>query len=83
MLLAYVWHVQVPDDACAYALTYAEAWEAARKMGWTKTVSWEQGLSYGTTHPSKRLLALLDPYLMGPGDWKRKVREVGTDSFAF
>src|ERR1035441_207094 len=25
LLLAHVWHVHVPDDACAYVLTYAES----------------------------------------------------------
>jgi len=76
---AYVWHVQVPDDACAYALTYAEAFEVAEKMGWTKTVSWTGRGGYGTTRPSKGLVTLLDQYLMDLGDWKRKVRKVGTD----
>jgi hypothetical protein len=79
LLFAHVWHVHVPDDACAYALTYAESFAVAAEMGWTKTVSWQQGLSYDTTRPSKRLLALLEPHLVGPGDWKRKVREVGTN----
>ena len=26
LLLAYVWHVQNPDEACAYALSYLGAW---------------------------------------------------------
>ncbi len=46
LLFAHVWHVHVPDDACAYALTYAESFAVAAEMGWTKTVSWQQGLSY-------------------------------------
>jgi hypothetical protein len=81
LLLAYVWHVQVPDEACAYALTYEEALAVAETMGWTETASWQRA-SYGTTRPSKRLLEVLEPHLMGDGDWKRMVREVGAAHLA-
>lgn len=78
LLLAYVWQVHEPDEARAYALTYEQALAVAERMRWTKTASWREKDSYGTTRPSKRLLTALEPYLMGAGDWKRKVREEGT-----
>jgi len=81
LLLVHVWHVHEPDNARAYALTYEEALAVAERMGWTQTASWKRS-RYDTTRPSNRLVALLEPYLMGLGDWKRKVREVGTDPVA-
>jgi hypothetical protein len=81
LLLVHVWAVHEPAEARAYALTYKEARGVGDEMGWTNTASWQRGV-YETTRPSNRLLALLEPYLMGLGDWKSKVREVGTDSVA-
>ena len=78
LLLAYVWHVQNPNEACAYALSYPEAFTVADQMGWTGTPSWVKA-GYSTTNPSKKLMVLLEPYLMNPGDWKRKVEQVATD----
>lgn len=78
MLFAHVWRVHEPEYACAYALTYAEALEVAEEMGWTTTDSWLHRDRYDTTQPSKRLLNLLDPYLIHPGTWKVRVRQVGT-----
>jgi hypothetical protein len=40
----------------------------AKEMGWTEKASWRQG-QYTTTAPSKRLLALLEPYRMSQGRW--------------
>jgi hypothetical protein len=77
LLLVHVWHVHDPDQACAYALRYSEAKGVAEQMGWTETESWLCG-GYSTTRPSKRVLALLEPYRMKPGDWHRKVKEAGT-----
>jgi hypothetical protein len=68
LILAYVWHIDNPQAAVTYALSYAEAVGIATEMGWTVTASWQQG-RYTTTSPSKRLLALLDPYRMSPGRW--------------
>jgi hypothetical protein len=79
LLLAYVWHVREPDMACAFALSYSEAFAVAEQMGWTRTLSWQRS-GYSTTRPSKRLLDLLKPYLMSTGDWKRKVDQVGTET---
>jgi hypothetical protein len=67
-----------PNEARAFALTYEQALAVAERMRWTKTASWREKGSYGTTRPSKKLLTTLEPYLMSTGDWKRKVREEGT-----
>jgi len=81
LLLAYVWYVHDPDRECAYALSYIEALGVAEQMGWTSTLSWQRA-GYSTTRPSKRLLDLLNPYLMHAGDWKRKVEQVATASIS-
>ncbi len=78
LLLAYVWQVHEPNEARAYALTYAQALAVAEEMRWTKTASWREHDSYSTTRPPKRLLTALESYLMSTGDWKRKVQEEGT-----
>jgi hypothetical protein len=77
LMLVYVWHVQDPSQVCAYALSIGEALEIAEAMDWTKTESWRRS-GYSTTQPSKRLLNHLEPHLMKPGDWKKKVDVVGT-----
>ena len=77
LLLAYVWYADYPDQSCAYALRYSEAKTVADQMGWTDTDSWRRG-GYSTTSPSRRLQALLEPYGMGTGDWRRKIQEAGT-----
>jgi hypothetical protein len=77
LLLVHVWHVNDPDQACAYSLRYDEAKSVADQMGWTGTESWLRG-GYSTTRPSQRLLTLLEPYRMKGGDWRRKVQEAGT-----
>jgi hypothetical protein len=68
LIIAYVWHLDDAQAAVSYALPYAEAVRVAEAMGWTETASWQQG-RYTTTSPSKRLLALLEPYRMSPGRW--------------
>src|SRR5579871_2417402 len=68
LILAYVWHIDNPQAAVTYALSYVEAVRIATEMGWTKTESWQQG-RYTTSSPSKRLLELLEPYRMSPGRW--------------
>ncbi|MDQ2727934.1 MAG: hypothetical protein M3Y91_08760 [Actinomycetota bacterium] len=76
MLFAHLWRVHEPEHACTYALTYIEALQVAEQMGWTDTESWTLKDRYETTHPSRRLLDLLEPYLMRPGDWKGRVTGV-------
>jgi hypothetical protein len=76
LLLAYVWHANDPEQACAYALRYDQAKDVADEMGWTRTESWRRGV-YSNTRPGRRLQELLEPYRMGPGDWRRKVQEAG------
>jgi hypothetical protein len=87
LLFAYVWNVHDPGKACSFCLTYPEALDVAEAMGWTKTASWQGGTKtaggrgiYDTSRPSAKLVGLLESYRMGPGDWKRKVRKVGSDA---
>ena len=77
LLLVHVWYVNDPDQACAYALRYDEAKSVADQMGWTSTDSWQRG-GYTTTSRPDVLQALLTPYRMEAGDWRRKVQEAGT-----
>lgn len=77
MLFAHVWRVHEPEYACTYALTYDEALQVAEHMGWTATESWTAKGRYETTQPSRRLMGLLDPYLVHPGGWKARVGQVG------
>ncbi|MGA8369888.1 MAG: hypothetical protein WB765_07125 [Acidimicrobiales bacterium] len=77
LLMVYVWHVgELHEATCAFALSYAEALAVADVMGYTVTPSWAKG-AYSTTEPSRRLRELLEPYRMGPGDWYRKVDQLG------
>ena len=68
LIIAYVMHVRA--EHTIYALTYREAEEVARSLGWTETASWEAG-RYTQTSESKKLAAALAPYRMAPGDWHR------------
>ena len=36
LLLAYVWHLEDPDRAVTYALSYPEALSVAQEMGYTQ-----------------------------------------------
>jgi hypothetical protein len=75
LLLVYVWGVE--DSPVAYCLTYPQAEEIARAMGWTETDSWRTGgrtgrPGYGTRRPSPKLDALLEPYRMTTREhWKK------------
>ena len=55
---------------------YAEALEVAQHMGWTATASWTGRSRCETTQSSSRLLDLLEPCLVHPGDWKARVRQI-------
>ena len=73
LVIAYVWGVQEPDDACTYALTYDETLGVAEKMGWTKTATWINKGVYSNTRPGKDLRDLLEGFLMSPEVWHNKV----------
>ena len=72
LILAYVWHVDTPEQTVIHALTYDQAFSVAEEAGWTKTPSWAKG-SYTTSNPSKRIEALLDPFRMTPTKWRELV----------
>ncbi len=72
LIMAYVWHVDAPEQTVIHALTYDQALSVAEEAGWTKTPSWATG-SYSTSRPSKRIEALLEPFRMTPAKWRELV----------
>ncbi len=72
MIIAYVWNADKNEKCITYALTYDEAFQICKKLGWTETTSWERG-GYSTTKPSKRAIKLLEQYKMTPEKWKNKI----------
>jgi hypothetical protein len=73
LILAFVWHLERPERAMTYALTYSEAIAIADEMGWTRTASWVDKGAYSTQNPSVKLAHLLEPYVMNAERWRRKV----------
>lgn len=74
LILTYIWHLDTPAKTVVYGLDYKDALAVAARMGYTKTVSWEQG-SYTTTRPSAKLIELLHPYKMTSKEWKSALKE--------
>jgi hypothetical protein len=72
IILAYVWNLRDPANTVTYALSFPEAVNIAEKVGWTKTRSWKKE-GYSTSHPSKELVALLQPYRMSAERWWLKI----------
>ncbi|MGH8397619.1 MAG: hypothetical protein ACRETA_05165 [Gammaproteobacteria bacterium] len=73
LLLVFVWNLAKPGFEASYALTYKEALDIAKKLGWTKTDSWRVKGGYGTTTPSNELKAFLAPYKMSLQKWRQKL----------
>ncbi len=73
LILAYIWNLEKGQTPATYALTYVEALAVVEEMGWDQTPSWQEKGGYGTTKPGKRILKLLQPYLMSPDKWREKV----------
>jgi hypothetical protein len=73
MLLAFVWHLDGMESPRTYAVTVPEAIAIATAMGWTETASWKENGGYGTTQPSRKLMALLTPHEMVAQGWWSKV----------
>jgi hypothetical protein len=76
IIIAFVWYVGQAGQTRTYALSQAEATNVAKTMGYTRTDSWRQG-RYVSTRPSPRLEQLLDPFLMSPAKWRKRVLEEG------
>ncbi len=76
LIHAFVWGLGSSSVAPAtYALTQQEAIAVAQAMGYTLTPSWQDG-NYTTQQPSKKLLALLEPYRMTPAAWWLKITKM-------
>jgi len=67
LLIAYVWHIDDPVNACVYALTYREAVSLLEKRGHTKTSSWIDKGGYTVPNPGESWLEELRLYKMTPG----------------
>lgn len=72
LIIAYVWNLNDPQEAATYAMTYSDALGIAEAMGWTRTVSWKRG-AYSNNQPGKKLRALMEPFRMSPGTWRRLI----------
>jgi hypothetical protein len=73
LILAFVWHVHDPAPSAIYALTYREALNIGKTMGWTKKDSWINNGRFTTQRPSKKLVGLLQPYRMSANLWRGKM----------
>lgn len=67
LLMAYTWHSDNPVDARLYIMTYKNALNIAREVGWLNTPSWISGGGYSTQSPSKKIEALLQAHEYSPG----------------
>jgi hypothetical protein len=76
LIIAFVWGIERPETAVVYALSYEEALEIGRTMGWLATRSWTERGSYSTTAPSQKLRKLLEPFAMVPGTWRKRIEAV-------
>jgi hypothetical protein len=64
MVIVHQWHVLGPAEAVeTFCLTYAEAFDVAKQMGFTRTPSWARG-RYFTHHCGRELRLLLKPFRM-------------------
>lgn len=68
LLIAFVWHINAPEQTRVYALSYADAFQVADEAGWTTTASWAAG-SYATTKPSRAIEHQLERFRMTPARW--------------
>lgn len=70
LLIAYVWNLSQSDNsATTYCMSYKEAVEIARKMGYTKNPSWKTKDSWAVTNPGKELISLMEHYKMTSPKW--------------
>lgn len=72
LLIAFVWHIDSPEQACVYAMSYPEAVEIGDQLGYTRTPSWAKG-KYANSRPGKNLRELLEPLRMTPERWRDRV----------
>ncbi len=69
LLVVFVWL----EEEAAFTLSYPEAVRVGEEMGYIDTGSWRLRGKYDTTRPSARLRTVLEPYRMGPGEWRRRI----------
>ena len=79
LLIAYVWELHDPSQTVIYCLSYKESLSIAKRLGWTRTASWEKG-AYSTSQPSAKIVSLLRPYLMTPDSWWQRITNLRNDT---
>ena len=70
LLLVYVWGASGAEAAREfYAMSYAQALEIMREMGYDKSASWRLKGKYSTSVPSKNLIGRMQVRKMTRGCW--------------
>lgn len=80
LLMAYTWHSDNPVDAKLYIMTYKDALEIAKSVGWLDTSSWIDGGGYSTQSPSRKIEAALTTYEYKPGRIRLLMNEASSNS---
>lgn len=75
LLLVYVWRLADPAEAVTYAMDYNQALSIAETMRWLETKSWVEDGIYAVPTPSRKLVGLLEPYIMTPERWWERLLE--------
>jgi hypothetical protein len=73
MVVVYVWRVAHEKGPEAYALTTQETLDVAEQRGWTETKTWQNDGRYNDTTVTGPTQEAVDPYRIGPGEWKDKL----------
>lgn len=75
LLIAYVWHVEQPQESRIYCLSYVQALGIARDAGWLDASAWKDKGYYVSTKPSKAIELRLEPHRMpGTAGWPERLR---------
>ena len=72
LIIAFVWHIDDPNETEIYAMTYGQVLDLAEQAGWTKTKSWSTG-SYSSRHPGKQTMQLMQRHRMTPQKWRELI----------
>lgn len=75
LLLVYVWHLADSTQAVTYAMDYNESLSIAQTMGWLETKSWLEDGVYAAPIPPRKLVVLLEPYIMTAERWWARLLE--------
>ena len=75
--MVFAWNVGLPTETELYALSYADSYAIADRLGWTATASWIEGGRWSVTKKaSAALREALAPHRMTPDAWPSRIRKV-------